>query len=130
MKFIESMRINLFPNKREIGNTFEELACEYLKKKGHSIIARNFAARDGEIDIVSYDKKKNCIVFVEVKYRTGKDYGLPQEAVTKEKQKRIIKAAYMFIKKKNVKAESYRFDVISVSVGNRIEHIENAFMVE
>ena len=46
----------------------EDIAVNYLKKKGYKIIERNFRKGYGEIDIIAL--KKNVLVFVEVKTRT------------------------------------------------------------
>ena len=57
-------------NNRQTGNAYEQMAVEYLQKKGMIILDRNFRrGRSGEIDIVGRDGK--YLVFVEVKYRSG-----------------------------------------------------------
>ena len=57
-------------NNRQTGNAYEQMAAEYLQKKGMIILDRNFhRGRNGEIDIVGRDGK--YLVFVEVKYRSG-----------------------------------------------------------
>ena len=69
--------------KKEFGNTGEDIATEYLEKQGYIILERNFYCKQGEIDIIAKDK--NEVVFVEVKSRSDVGYGLPSEAVTKQK---------------------------------------------
>ena len=49
-------------------NSGEDLATEFLRKKGYKILERNFEANQGEIDIIAKDDKE--LVFVEVKTRT------------------------------------------------------------
>jgi putative endonuclease len=61
------------------GRLGEELAAADLESKGYMILVKNFRCKAGEIDIVA--KRGNVMVFVEVKTRTGKDYGSPAEAV-------------------------------------------------
>ncbi|MBI4097682.1 MAG: YraN family protein [Candidatus Levybacteria bacterium] len=106
----------------------EELAADYLKKKGYKIIDRNFRKGYGEIDIIAtYD---NTLVFVEVKTKTSRLYGDPLEEITYFKLKSLLKTA-QFYKLLNPKLpESLRIDAISVMLdysGNTssIEHIEN-----
>ena len=67
-------------NNRQTGNAYEQMAAEYLQKKGMIILDRNFRrGRNGEIDIVGRDGK--YLVFVEVKYRRDGQTGDPLEAV-------------------------------------------------
>jgi len=124
------MHINLFNNKRTTGANAEKVAKDFLIKNGCFVLETNFRTKIGEIDIVAYEKKRDCLIFVEVKYRTKNDFGLPQEAVTKNKQKRIINTALIYLKNINKKYDNYRFDVLAISDGNKVEHIKNAFCLD
>ena len=73
---------------QKIGRFGEDEAVKYLKQKGYKILDRNFSCKRGEIDIVALDKEE--IVFIEIKSRVSLKYGLPSEAVTKNKLKHII----------------------------------------
>lgn len=66
------MKLN---GKKNFGKLGENIAAEYLKRKGYSIIARNFYCKMGEIDIIA--KEKHEIVFVEVKTRNGERIWIP-----------------------------------------------------
>jgi len=69
-------------------------------------------------------------LFVEVKSRTSIDYGYPEEFVTKDKQERIIRAALIYVGKKNLWSKQLRFDVISVDLDNeQTSIIKDAFEV-
>ena len=81
--------------KKEFGNTGEDIATEYLEKQGYIILERNFYCKQGEIDIIAKDK--NEVVFVEVKSRSDVGYGLPSEAVTKQKIKHLCRTARYFL---------------------------------
>lgn len=115
--------------KRRMGNLGEKIAKEYLKKKGYSIIANNFNCLFGEIDLIA--QKDNQIIFIEVKTRTTKDYGLPEEAISFNKQQRMLRAAKIYLcKTKRGPIENYRFDAVSVYLNqkggvDKIEHYEN-----
>jgi len=112
-------------NHRRIGNEYEELACNYLKQNGFTIVERNFYSRHGEIDIIA--REVDCLVFVEVKYRRTTRYGTPQEAVTLKKQQAIrYTAKYYLYKNGLTDKEKDRFDVIGILKEN-INHIRNAF---
>ena len=112
-----------------LGKTGEEIALKHLKKKKYEIVQRNFRFFKGEIDIIALDKKE--LVFIEVKTRKSKVFGLPEEAVTKQKQQQIRRIAQGFIAKKNIQNTKCRFDVLSVLFTENgkfdINHIKNAF---
>jgi putative endonuclease len=95
-----------------LGNKGEDLAVSFLKKNGYRIVARNFKARYGEIDIICI--KDNILIFVEVKTRIGHAYGTPEEAVTPWKLREVIKTAeYYSLLHKNL-PEAQRIDVVGI----------------
>ena len=107
------------------GALAEEQAARYLEQKGYEVLAQNFRAAGGEIDLVVY--QKNTLVFVEVKQRAYDAFGGPVGAVTPTKQKRIAKAATQFVKAPpRLKYEQIRFDVVAI-LPEKWEHIESAF---
>ncbi|MBE5731542.1 MAG: YraN family protein [Clostridiales bacterium] len=108
------------------GRTGEDVACAYLKKKKYEIIERNFTTNVGEIDIIAaYD---GYIVFVEVKARRSTEYGVPAEAVTYFKQRKISQVASQFLSKYRKLNYPVRFDVVEVYMDTMtVNHIENAF---
>ncbi len=73
------------------GAAAEQLAAEYLQRKGLSVIERNFRVRGGEIDLVCRDGKTT--VFVEVRLRSSSDFGGAAASITAAKQARLIMAA-------------------------------------
>ena len=114
---------------QKFGKLGEDLAVLYLEKKGYQIKERNFRIRAGEVDIVAVDN--DVLVFVEVKARSGVEFGSPAEAVTLKKQQQIAKAALFYINKFDLHNFDARFDVVSVIIKNtktpQIELIKNAF---
>jgi putative endonuclease len=112
-------------NSRAIGTKYEGIAMDYLTKKGYCQLERNYYSRYGELDLICKDEKKGEIVFVEVKYRKNLEYGSGLESITRSKQKKLIKTAAIYLKKKKIKDIPYRFDIISI-LGDEIEHIKNA----
>jgi putative endonuclease len=106
----------------------EDLACEFLKKKGYKIIERNFRKGYGEIDIICI--KNKTLVFVEVKTRTSKSFGTPIEAISYFKLKSLIKTAEFYSYLHPELPHALRIDAISVMLdefGNAssIEHTQN-----
>ena len=116
-------------NKRKTGSEGEDIACEYLTKLGYEIIERNYQYGHGEIDIIAKDD--DIIVFVEVKYRKSLEYGPPESAITKGKQKQVRKTAEAYLYDKEIKDTSCRIDVIAIlhfpSKESQIEHYKDAF---
>ena len=74
-------------NTRRIGMAHERQAERFLKGKGYRILARTYRCRAGEIDLIARDGE--CLVFVEVRYRTDTGKGHPLETVDARKQRRI-----------------------------------------
>lgn len=115
-------------NTRLIGKKAEDLAVDYLKKKGYRIIKRNFSLKIGEIDIIGYEAGQ--LVFIEVKARKNKHYGLPMEYVDIKKQLKLRRVAQSYIKQFGMPKEGCRFDVVSIILNERetsIDLIKNAF---
>lgn len=112
-------------NKRQVGREKEELACDFLKKKGYAILAVNYWCRYSEIDIVARDGES--LVFVEVKYRKDDRCGGSSYAVSTKKMRNITRCARYYIYREKVPFDSpMRFDVIAID-GEKICHIINAF---
>ncbi|MCX7927719.1 MAG: YraN family protein [Candidatus Omnitrophica bacterium] len=121
----------MFSSNLPFGKRAEELACEYLKKQGLEIVARNIRRSGAEIDIVAKDK--NVVCFIEVKARTSDKFGLPQEAIDIKKRTKIIHAAEAFLEEQNWLDCVCRFDVLAIRLsGNSIiyEYIKDAFQIE
>ncbi len=110
----------------KIGQEGEEMAVNFLVKKGYKILARNWRHKHYEIDIIA--QFNDILVIVEVKRRTGTYFEQPFQAVNRKKQKRIIEATNVYIEKFEIDLEA-RFDIISIvsEKYDKIEHIEDAF---
>jgi putative endonuclease len=111
----------------EFGKKGEEIAIDFLKKKGYKILETNWVSGKNEIDIIAREGK--YIIVVEVKARHSNFAGEPETAVTRDKQKSLIRAANAYIRKMNYD-EEVRFDIISILVvkgKEQINHIEDAF---
>lgn len=121
---IRNERVRLSINKRIIGSCHEEQAAAFLKKQGLFILERNFRCKSGEIDLIARDGK--YLVFVEVKYRSGRENGCASAAVDWHKQKRISQAAQFFLLRYGYSEPPCRFDVVAID-GKHIQWIKNAF---
>ena len=112
----------------EFGKLAEDLAADFLAKKGYKILVRNFRFQHHEIDIVS--EFQDLIVVTEVKARSYDTLIEPQEAVNKRKIKSIVQTADFFMTDNQIDKE-VRFDIITVIPDKtgalQITHIEDAF---
>jgi putative endonuclease len=110
----------------ELGKKGEEIATSHLLKQGYVILDINWRAGRNEIDIVARDK--DFLVIVEVKSRSS-NFSRPEEAVTKQKQMALIRAANAYVFKKNINLE-VRFDILSIIHSKNethINHLKDAF---
>ena len=111
-----------------VGKEGEDIACEFLRKKGYKIIDRNYRKKYTELDIIA--TKNKILVFVEVKTRTTNKFGLPKEQITNAKLRSLKKSAeYYKLSHKNL-PDRMRIDLISIMLDktddkSSIEHIED-----
>ncbi|MWN31684.1 YraN family protein [Gilliamella sp. Pra-s65] len=113
-------------NKKQIGEHYENIACQYLLKQGLKLLAHNSQFRFGELDLIMLDN--DCIVFIEVRYRKNANFGDAEMTVTLNKQNKIKQAAQLWMIEQNLNIEDteFRFDVFAIT-GKRQKWIINAF---
>ena len=117
------------PTRIEVGVTGERLAVDYLKGLGYEILQRNFRCRQGEIDIIA--RRDDCLVFVEVRTKKGREFGTPEESITSSKKEKLIALAEAYLQTLASPPLSWRIDVVAVELAPdggllRLDHIENA----
>ncbi len=99
---------------RQRGFYAEQLACDYLEKRGLHLIEKNYRLKCGEIDLIMRDE--TTLIFVEVRYRKNNFFGGAAESITWRKQQRLIRAAqYFSLRCILAKTLSSRFDVVTLS---------------
>ena len=113
-------------DKIKTGNQGEDLAADFLQKKGYQIVARDYRYKHAEIDLIV--KKDSFIVFVEVKTRSYSFYGEPEAFVDSKKAATILHAAEQYTYENKYEG-NIRFDIVSVKTGSQPEvvHFEDAF---
>lgn len=111
-------------NTKVFGVQGEVLAEEYLKSKKYKILCKNYTTKIGEIDIVA--QIEDVVVFVEVKARNTRRFGMPREAITPYKQNKIRKVATQYMLKHKLMNSKVRFDCIEI-LGDDITHLQNCF---
>ena len=115
--------------RRSVGELGEATVAAWYEGDGYEVLDRNWRCRDGEIDLVV--ARDPVIVFCEVKTRRGEAFGVPAEAVTPTKQRRIRGLAARWLAEHRVRAPAIRFDVASVRLADggdpQVEIITDAF---
>ncbi|MGC1378127.1 MAG: YraN family protein [Anaerolineales bacterium] len=110
---------------QKIGRWGEEMAAAYLQERGYEIVEKNARTPCGEIDLVA--RRDGLTVFVEVKTRTSRRFGLPEEAITPRKQAHMLAAAEHYAAEHEI--DSWQADVLAVEgqpgKTPSIEHFEN-----
>ena len=121
-----------------MGKRGEQLAVEFLQKKGYKILERNFKKRYGEIDIIaqapstSSGQGGETLVFVEVKTRFSEKYGPPEESVTPWKLRQIAKTGQFYKLLHPELPDLLRIDVVAVEFDHQdklteIRLLENVY---
>jgi putative endonuclease len=111
----------------ELGRTGEEMAVALLEGKGYRILERNWHFGKEEIDIIARDGL--FLVIIEVKARTSNVFAEPEAAVTKSKQRILVRAANAYVNYRKQQGE-VRFDIITIVMrpeGAVVNHIPDAF---
>lgn len=115
----------------QIGKLGEEIACRYLERKGYQIVHKGWRYKHLEVDVIIKDGA--VLVFVEVKTRSKDTHGMPYEAVDWKKQRKLDRAANIYISKTKHEGD-IRFDIISILATDienpEIVHIKDAFWPE
>lgn len=116
---------------RLLGRWGEDLAADYLRRKGYRILAANWRCRFGELDLVAEDGTYLC--FVEVKLRKNAAYGPAGAFVDRRKQEKLRAAAMLYLSRRPTDLQP-RFDVVEIYAPQGLEtgkpelfHLENAF---
>ena len=113
----------------EVAGWGETEAARYLRRLGWEILEINWHCRYGEIDIIA--RQGEALVFVEVKARRSRSFGLPEEAITPSKRRRILRSAWTFLEERSLQAAAWRVDVIAIEgrpglAPKRLDHYRDA----
>ncbi|MEK7077910.1 MAG: YraN family protein [Patescibacteria group bacterium] len=144
-------------NHIEIGKIGENIACSFLEKRGYKVIERNFKRKWGEIDIVCSKKEsvinllsstwnnvmggiKNVLrgtsnkklVFVEVKTLKNNQFLKPEDNLTANKQRKLIRTCQLYISEKNIDPDiEWRIDAVLITLDTirkkaKVKHLKGA----
>lgn len=115
------------------GTRWERRALEHLLSRGLKKIACNFRCRLGEIDLVMLDRE--CLVFVEVRYRRTSRFATAATSVDSWKQRKLTQAAAAFLARNPQYCDNpVRFDVVAfdAAYGDEctLQWLKDAFRAE
>lgn len=115
--------------RRDTGILGEKLACEFLGRNGYRIVEKNYRCPGGEIDIIA--RQEDTLVFIEVRTKTSRQFGGPEESITPAKMERLRTVAAHYGQSHDNLPEARRIDVVAIEMNRngratRIELIENA----
>jgi putative endonuclease len=115
-------------DRSKLGQHAEDQCAAYLEAAGYRVCERNWLVREGELDIVA--ERGELLCFVEVRMRTSAVFGDPSLTVTREKQRRVVRAALRYLQRRPAPQRMIRFDVMTVLGRGKdavIEHLPGAF---
>ena len=122
--------------RRELGDIGENIACEYLERRGFEILERNYLRKWGEIDIVA--KRNGVIRFIEVKslaQELGQTEDVshatyrPEENMHPQKLRRLSRTIQTYLLEKRLETD-WQLDLVTVRIDQakrigRVEMLEN-----
>lgn len=115
----------------DFGKKGEEMAKNYLQRKGYKILKTNYRIGNAEVDIIAEHSKQ--VIFVEVKTRKQSQYGNPEISVNRDKRKNMKRVARAYIEYNKIQGE-VRFDIITIVFATKSEyelsHFEDAFFLK
>lgn len=121
--------------RQSLGRWGEQRAAVFLEQQGYEILGRNVRTAYGEIDLIARPAAgpdgSPQLVFIEVKTRRSTRYGLPEEALTQQKQAHLLAAISAYLQEHpEFDTLDWRVDVISILLArpgaSQIKHFENA----
>jgi putative endonuclease len=118
-------------SRKRTGDAGEEIARQFLEKKGFVTIERNWRCGRGEIDIIAKDDA--VLVFIEVKTRRRDSFGDPEDWITRRKQSQIARTAMGYLTENGIENTECRFDVVTIDRRDEktvVTHIEDAFWAD
>ncbi|WP_103866532.1 MULTISPECIES: YraN family protein [Aquimarina] len=110
-----------------LGKKGEQLAIDFLSKKGYVILEKNYRYLKFEVDIIA--QKGDTLIAVEVKTRSTPEFGDPQDFVKPKQIQSMVKVVDYYVTEQDLDVE-VRFDIVAIiknTLGTQIEHLENAF---
>lgn len=99
----------------QLGRRGEDMGEKYLLQNGYLVLHRNWRHSHYEIDIIAL--KNEVLHFVEVKLRSSKTFGLPEQNVKRKKFQSLLRAADEFLFQ-NKQYRHVQYDILSINISN------------
>ncbi len=115
--------------KNQIGVLGEKIAQNYLSKNGYEILEKNVRLKNGELDIIC--QRQGKLFFIEVKTRTSRRFGLPEESITSEKCLKLANLTCEYIENNGLERMAYQIDIIAIELfknnsnSHYLRHLKN-----
>lgn len=128
-KLIGLTRRGETPEHLRHGRLGEQAARRHLRRLGLKFLVANFRSARGEIDLIFRDG--DCLVFVEVKSRSGEGWTRPAAAVNSAKRRRLARTALDYLRLLGNPPVRIRFDIVEVLLAGgavvEVRHLPNSF---
>jgi putative endonuclease len=128
--FARLFKYRLPTDKKALGKWGQKRCEKFLKNKGLRTLAKNFACKTGEIDLIMLDRDAT-VVFIEVKTRADENFTAAEDVITLAKKNRMKKTARFFLAAHKINDRPLRFDVVTIVLdkdsSEQIRHYQNAF---
>jgi putative endonuclease len=98
----------------ELGRRGEEAAFFYLRRRGYTVVARDWRSGKvrGDLDLVAWEGDTLC--FIEVKTRTSRNVATAESAVDHDKARVLRRIARQYLLAVPDTPDRVRFDVLSI----------------
>lgn len=106
--------LNQAGRRQATGRRGEQLAAEFLARRGYTVVARNYRCPWGELDLVAFHD--DTWAFVEVRTRRGSSYGPPEASLTARKRAHLVRAAQHYLQAQALADVAWQIDLVAVSV--------------
>lgn len=97
----------------DTGQKGEEIAASYFKEKGYEIVCRNWRYKHWEVDLIAF--KDDILHFMEVKCRSSKKFGFPEQSVSKKKIQNLMNASVEFVFQ-HPQYKRVQFNILSINL--------------
>jgi len=111
-----------------LGQAGEAAAADFYRQAGYEVLAQGYRHGRAEVDLVMRQGTA-LLVFVEVKTRSGSQYGPPETFVSNRK-KELFRLAATHLQEELDWRGDIRFDILAITQlrnGFRLEVFEDAF---
>lgn len=99
---------------KKLGQWGEQVACQFLLKKGYNLVAKNYHIFGGELDLIV--QKNGILTFVEVKTRSTQTFGTAAESLNRSKIQKLYHAILVYLEKENLHRGPWQLDLIAIDI--------------